>query len=79
MADFQLAQLNIGSIPQVFPDHHNFQAEDIEFGDDLPIIMTEKDAVKCATFADARFYVARGKVQCDEKLLQAVLFYLHRN
>jgi len=34
-----------------FPDHHNFCAEDLEFGDQLPIIMTEKDAVKCQEFA----------------------------
>jgi len=32
---------------QVFPDHHNFQTADFEALRDLPIIMTEKDAVKC--------------------------------
>ena len=32
----------------VFPDHHNFEERDIAFGDDKPILMTEKDAVKCA-------------------------------
>jgi tetraacyldisaccharide 4'-kinase len=31
----------------VFPDHHSFEEEDIEFGDNKPILMTEKDAVKC--------------------------------
>ena len=36
------------------PDHHPFKAGDLNFGDDLPILMTEKDAVKCAAFADER-------------------------
>jgi tetraacyldisaccharide 4'-kinase len=37
-----------------FPDHHPFKAGDLNFGDELPVLMTEKDAVKCAAFADAR-------------------------
>lgn len=38
----------------VLPDHHPFKPGDLNFGDELPVIMTEKDAVKCAHFADAR-------------------------
>ena len=34
----------------VFPDHHPFKSGDLEFGDDRPVIMTEKDAVKCRDF-----------------------------
>jgi len=34
-----------------FPDHYQFQRSDIEFGDDKPVLMTEKDAVKCTHFA----------------------------
>ena len=37
-----------------FPDHHAFKHGDLNFGDQLPVLMTEKDAVKCASFADAR-------------------------
>jgi len=36
------------------PDHHPFKSGDLNFGDDLPVLMTEKDAVKCAAFADER-------------------------
>jgi len=36
------------------PDHHAFKAGDLNFGDSLPVLMTEKDAVKCAAFADQR-------------------------
>lgn len=34
-----------------FPDHHAFIAEDIQFNDGLPVVMTEKDAVKCTAYA----------------------------
>ena len=33
------------------PDHAQLTAPDIEFGDDKPVLMTEKDAVKCAAIA----------------------------
>lgn len=38
-------------IEHAFPDHHTYTRADIDFGDDLPVLMTEKDAVKCAVFA----------------------------
>jgi tetraacyldisaccharide 4'-kinase len=34
-----------------FPDHHYYSQTDIHFNDDKPVIMTEKDAVKCRHFA----------------------------
>lgn len=41
----------IDVIAHSFPDHHPFVAADLEFGDGLPVLMTEKDAIKCVTFA----------------------------
>ena len=38
-------------IEHAFPDHHPFVADDLSFAGDLPVLMTEKDAVKCAAFA----------------------------
>jgi tetraacyldisaccharide 4'-kinase len=41
-----------------FPDHYRFQAEDISFPGSEPVLMTEKDAVKCLKFAsDQHWYV----------------------
>jgi tetraacyldisaccharide 4'-kinase len=34
-----------------FPDHFAFQPHDIGFADNKPVLMTEKDAVKCGQFA----------------------------
>jgi tetraacyldisaccharide 4'-kinase len=39
-----------------FADHHAFSAADLNFGDELPVLMTEKDAVKCAAFATSRMW-----------------------
>lgn len=43
-------------IEHVFPDHHLFTAQDIDFGFESLVIMTEKDAVKCKHFADDRHW-----------------------
>lgn len=46
-----LEGLNWLPIEHAFADHAEFTAQDLQFADDLPIIMTEKDAVKCRAFA----------------------------
>ena len=53
----QLARFGIKVVPHPFPDHHAFRAEDFAFGDSDPVVMTEKDAVKCKRFAQAHFWV----------------------
>lgn len=41
-----------------FPDHHDYRAADLRFDDDYPVLMTEKDAVKCRAFdSDNRYYL----------------------
>ena len=39
----------IAVVPHAFADHHAYTAADFEFGSRLPVLMTEKDAVKCRT------------------------------
>lgn len=42
---------------QDFVDHHNYQLHDLsEFPADKPLMMTEKDAVKCASFAQEHWW-----------------------
>ena len=53
----QLARFGLRPVPHPFPDHHPFRAEDLEFGDEAPVVMTEKDAVKCKRFAKANHWV----------------------
>ena len=42
-----LRESGIGVVPHAFPDHHVYGAGDFDFGSPLPVLMTEKDAVKC--------------------------------
>ncbi len=53
-ADLRARGLDI--VEHAFPDHHPFAAGDLDFGDAQPVLMTEKDAVKCRAFADARVW-----------------------
>jgi tetraacyldisaccharide 4'-kinase len=53
----QLARLGVKVVPHPFPDHHPFRAADLEFGDDAPVLMTEKDAVKCKRFARPQHWI----------------------
>ena len=48
-----LKSLGFEVIPHAFPDHYQFKPGDIDFGDDKPVLMTAKDAVKCKAFAGA--------------------------
>src|SRR5690606_19487888 len=41
----------IAVVPHAFGDHHRYNAGDLRFGSDLPVLMTENDAVKCRAFA----------------------------
>jgi len=43
-------------VPHAFPDHHLYTPEDLHFSSALPILMTEKDAVKCTGFAGEDMY-----------------------
>jgi tetraacyldisaccharide 4'-kinase len=43
-------------IEHAFPDHHALSAAELDFGDGLTVLMTEKDAVKCAERAGPRLW-----------------------
>jgi tetraacyldisaccharide 4'-kinase len=49
-----LRAAGVEPIEHPFADHAALTAADIGFADDLPVLMTEKDAVKCTGFATAR-------------------------
>jgi len=52
----QLRERGIDIIEHAFPDHHPFTAAELDFQDGLPVLMTEKDAVKCREFAKRQFW-----------------------
>src|SRR5690606_5647745 len=68
-----LREAGIAVVPHAFPDHHAYTAADFEFGSDLPVLMTEKDAVKCAAFAGERYYAVPVEAELPEALWVALL------
>ena len=50
----------------VFPDHHAFAPGDLVFDQDLPILMTEKDAVKCRRLPCRDCWVVHVDAQPDD-------------
>ncbi len=53
-------------VPHPFPDHHDYRPGDLDFEPDLPVVMTEKDAVKCRRFARPDHWVVEIDVQPDD-------------
>ncbi|MDD5330177.1 MAG: tetraacyldisaccharide 4'-kinase [Sulfuricella sp.] len=52
-----LRGLGLGFEAHAFPDHYAYRRQDLEYAEADAVLMTEKDAVKCAGFADERFWV----------------------
>jgi tetraacyldisaccharide 4'-kinase len=64
--------LHLGSaglkvMPHPFPDHHPFSAGELEFDDDLPVILTEKDAVKLRSRARPEWWVLPVSARLDTR------------
>jgi len=68
----QLRAAGLDPLEHPFPDHHRYRRADLRFNDGLAVIMTEKDAVKCRTFAPANCWclpVTARFEACDERRL----------
>lgn len=57
----------------LFPDHHAFVKTDFKSFAECVILMTEKDAVKCRSFADERMWAVVGHAQLSELFVDAIL------
>jgi len=61
-----LARLGLKPLPHPFPDHHPFVPADLDFGDERPVLMTEKDAVKLRGAARANWWVLPVSARLDD-------------
>ena len=64
-----LARLGFAITRNSFPDHHNFDEEDLTFLDHLPIIMTEKDASKCRSFNNNKIWYLTIEADVSDKFI----------
>jgi tetraacyldisaccharide 4'-kinase len=56
-----------------FPDHHAYAPGDVAFQGAPAILMTAKDAVKCAAFADVRMWKLPIRARIDPALVDLIL------
>ncbi len=71
-----LRDARVGVVPHAFSDHHQYAAEDLAFGSALPVLMTEKDAVKCLSFLQSGWYAVPVEAKLPDvfwQKLQAAL------
>jgi tetraacyldisaccharide 4'-kinase len=68
-----LAALGMTFESRAFPDHHAYRESDLAFPDADAIVMTEKDAVKCAPFASPLHWVLPVDAVPDPQLGALVL------
>jgi tetraacyldisaccharide 4'-kinase len=69
----ELREHGLQTIEHPFPDHHPLAVSDLAFDDGLPVLMTEKDAVKCATRADPRLWFVQVVAEFSDADARALL------
>lgn len=73
-----LRRLGLRPEEHPFPDHHRFQAADLDLPGKGPILMTEKDAVKCRPLATARCWVLPVDAELPVAFTEQILTLLSR-
>ena len=73
-----LRTADIDVIEHAFADHHRFVAPDLEFSDDLPVLMTDKDAVKCKAFARSDWWRVPVYAELSETFYEALVERIKR-
>jgi len=68
-----LKNWGLNVIEHVFPDHYLLGRQDVTFQDNLAVIMTEKDAVKCSKFAEDYHWYLPVTAKLDERFKTALL------
>lgn len=68
-----LRAAGIDVIAHPFADHHRYTPADLDFGDGLPVLMTEKDAVKCRALAQANWWSVPVTAELPEPFFDAVV------
>lgn len=60
-----VSSLGYDAVYHPFPDHYNFTEQDLQFGDNAIVLMTEKDAVKCSSFAEENCWYLALEARLD--------------
>ncbi len=72
-----LESLGLSIEPHPFPDHHRYTAADLAFAGDGVLLMTEKDAVKCAGLTAGETWVLPVEAELSPALIDLILEKIH--
>ena len=72
-----LRELGLEFVAHEFPDHHAYTAQDLAFPAGAAVLMTEKDAVKCRSFAGDGCYMLRVEAVPDPAFADFLLKAIH--
>ncbi|MEO5810732.1 MAG: tetraacyldisaccharide 4'-kinase [Rhodanobacter sp.] len=68
-----LRSAGLEPIEHRFDDHHRFVAGELTFTPELPLLMTDKDAIKCRHFAQANWWRVPVSAQLPEEFFGQLL------
>jgi len=74
-----LADSGFTVIPHSFSDHYQFTESDLHFDDEMALIMTEKDAVKCDHMALENSWYLQINAVLDKRFLRSLLQAIEQN
>ncbi len=69
---------NIDIVEHSFTDHATFQRSDLLFNDNLPVVMTEKDRVKCSGFELTNCWYIPVTAQLDDSIVAEFLTHIEQ-
>ena len=72
-----LRALGLDPVCHAFADHHAYAASELALPDAEVILMTDKDAIKCAPMADARMWTLPVEAAPAPGLIELILEKLH--
>ncbi|PKO38010.1 MAG: tetraacyldisaccharide 4'-kinase [Betaproteobacteria bacterium HGW-Betaproteobacteria-6] len=72
-----LESLGLNCETHPFPDHHRYSAADLAFARGGVLLMTEKDAVKCAGLTAGETWVLPVEAELSPALIELILEKLH--
>ena len=71
-----LRSLGLQPIEHSFPDHYQFTQDDLTFNDQLPVVMTEKDSVRCQSINISNIWYLKVEANIDNDLIEKIAIKL---
>ena len=68
-----LRRAGMHPIEHAFADHHPYRLQELAFGDAWPVLMTEKDAVRCRSFARSGWWAVPVSARFEDRVAESLM------